>query len=138
MRLIDVFFYGLFMDRNALLEQGFHPGPSHVASVRDYELRIGQRATLLPRAGQTVWGTVMGLPSPEISALYSEPSVADYRPEAVIVWQGSDSSRAALCYNLMSDDVAETNKSYAAALHDVAVRTGLPASYLRHLQDLST
>ncbi len=138
MRNIDVFFYGLFMDRDALREQGFHPGASAIASVRDYELRIGQRATLVPQSGHTVWGTVMGLPPREIEALYSEPSVMDYRPEAVITRRKGNEQSAALCYNLMRVEALETNKAYAAALHEVAARLGLPIDYLCFLKDLST
>ena len=66
-RAIDIFFYGLFMDRQALIGQGFHPGSASVASVDGYRLHIGDRATLAPAAGETVWGTVMALPGEEVA-----------------------------------------------------------------------
>lgn len=46
-----VFFYGLFMDRDGLAAQGFQPGVARLAVVREFALRIGARATLVPRMG---------------------------------------------------------------------------------------
>jgi len=83
-RAIDIFFYGLFMDRQALIGQGIHPGPDSVASVDGFRLHIGDRATLVPLAGETAWGVAMALPSDEVAQLYGAPSVADYRPEAAL------------------------------------------------------
>lgn len=136
-RAIDVFFYGLFMDRDALVAQGLHPGPARLASVEDYRLRIGARATLLPEEGGTVWGMIIALLVDEVTALYAAPSVADYRPEAILVRLESGETRAALCYNLPENAISGANRDYAESLHMLAERLSLPAAYLSFLASLT-
>lgn len=46
-RRIDVFFYGLFMDAELLRSKGAFPVNIRRAGVPGFELRIGERATLL-------------------------------------------------------------------------------------------
>lgn len=135
-RAIDVFFYGLFMDRDALSAEGFHPGPAQMASVAGFELRIGARATLAP-ADETAWGMAMRLPADEVARLYGEASVADYRPEAVLATLQGGEIVPALCYNLPADKQTGTNKDYAAALHALAVRLELPADYISLLNEMT-
>ncbi len=48
MRKIDVFFYGLFMDEALLKTKGVIPANLRYASVLGFQLRIGNRATLVP------------------------------------------------------------------------------------------
>lgn len=129
-RSLEVFFYGLFMDREALLEEGYHPGPAVQASLRDYCLQIGQRATLVPAPGRSAWGVVMALPAGEIASLYSGASVSAYRPEAVSVSTAEGREMPALCYNLMSWDGGEPDSGYAAKLAAVAARLALPETYV--------
>jgi hypothetical protein len=137
-RAIDVFFYGLFMDRESLSAAGFHPGPEHLASVDGFQLQIGARATLVPAPEVgTVWGMVMSLPADEVARLYGEASVADYRPEEVLATLPGGKSVAALCYNLPADKQAGTNKEYAASLHALAARLDLPADYVSFLNDMT-
>jgi len=134
--MIDTFFYGLFMDRNALLEKGFQPGPARKASVRGFALRIGARATLVPAPDQTVWGAVMALSAGDIKRLYGEPSVADYCPEAVLAIMDSGETSAALCYNLPEFADTGVNIEYAAALYALARKFGLPDEYLDVLRQI--
>jgi hypothetical protein len=54
-RRIDVFFYGLFMDDALLREKGINPVDRRMASVENFSLVIGARATLVPYAGLTVY-----------------------------------------------------------------------------------
>ena len=76
MRRIVVFFYGLFMDTNLLAAKGIETS-LRLASLRGFELRIGQRATLVPSIGTTVHGMVAELTNRDIDQLYSDPSVQD-------------------------------------------------------------
>ncbi len=130
-RLIDVFFYGLFMDAEALRANGFHPVNGRQACVLGMALQIGRRATLIPDPAGRVHGVVMGLSHQEVERLYAEPSVAAYRPEAVIAQLVDRSSVPALCFNLPpSDAPVEANPEYAEKLRVVANRLGLPADYI--------
>jgi hypothetical protein len=134
-RTIDVFFYGLFMDAEALRANGLHPANGRQACVSGMALRIGRRATLVPDPARSVYGFVFGLYHQEVERLYAEPSVAAYRPEAVIAQLPDRSCVPALCFNLPpSDETAEANPEYAAKLRAVAGRLGLPADYVASIR----
>ena len=126
-RRISVFFYGLFMDAELLRGKGVRPEHIRRASVRDFQLRIGQRAALLPMSGQRTWGVVMELTHREIDQLYSDSSVAMYRPEAVLADVDDETVVPALCFNLIdAPRPEERNAEYAAKLRGLAGRLQLP------------
>lgn len=137
MRSVDIFFYGLFMDQKALEAQNLHPGNARMASVSGYKLHIGKRATLSPEEGAEAWGMVIGLPIQEAEQLYAEPSVADYKPEAVLAQTTDGQQIAALCYNLIDPGTGETNKTYAGTLHALGEQLGLPGPYVAFLHTLT-
>jgi hypothetical protein len=134
-RALDIFFYGLFMDKELLISKGVRPTNIRLASVRDFELRIGQRAALVHEQSGRVYGVVMSLSHDELEKLYSEPSVRAYRPEAVLAEVSNGEVIAALCYNLVeppSND--EHNDEYASKLRSVGQRVGLPAEYVASIR----
>jgi hypothetical protein len=134
-RPIDVFFYGLFMDAESLEAKEFHPVNGRQAHVAGMALRIGRRATLVPDPDTSAHGFVFGLTHDEIDRLYAEPSVASYRPEAVIAQLADGSCAPALCFNLPpSDEAVEANPEYAEKLRVVAGRLGLPANYVASIR----
>jgi hypothetical protein len=134
-RRIDVFFYGLFMDVELLRGKGIEPADVRPASVRGFSLRIGRRATLAPAANGIAYGLVMELTHDEVEKLYAEPSVREYRPEAVLVELADGSRRPALCFNLARGPAAaDANAEYAAKLRALAGRVGLPADYVRSIR----
>ena len=105
------------------------------ASVKGFRLRIGQRATLVPANRETAHGMVASLSHGEIEALYSEPSVSDYRAEAVEVKLQNGARCAALCFNLPAPPLAkEHNREYAAQLRVLARRLKLPARYVESIK----
>jgi len=128
---VEVFFYGLFMDEALLRSKGLRPGNGRVASVEDFRLAIGARATLVPHEGEKVYGVIFTLTRAEVDALYSEESVAEYRAEVVSARaEGGDVTRA-LCFNLPAPPPpGERNAQYAAKLKELAARVGLPAPYV--------
>ena len=70
-RRVEVFFYGLFMDADALREKGFRPTNARQASVEDIALHLGERATLVPERGGRVHGMLMSLTHAELDRLYA-------------------------------------------------------------------
>jgi hypothetical protein len=73
-RRIDVFFYGLFMDTGILRAGGVaEPENPRRAFVDDFELRIGQRATLVPLVDSRVYGMLFALTHRELDLLYAAP-----------------------------------------------------------------
>lgn len=134
MRRASVFFYGLFMDEELLCSKGLHPTDAEQASLDDYALRIGDRASLVPMPGSRVCGVVFSLTLSELDRLYSEPSVQAYRPEAVLVKLAGGGVIAALCYNLPNSPTAtEHAPEYAARLRALGRKIGLPNDYLESL-----
>jgi Gamma-glutamyl cyclotransferase, AIG2-like len=134
-RRINVFFYGLFMDEALLRGKGMNPQNRRMASVEDFSLIIGERATLVPCAGQTVYGVLFSLTHTEVDALYAEASVSVYRPEAVASQLADGSVIPALCFNLPAPPSAdERNPQYVAKLREVAERIGLPTEYVASIQ----
>jgi len=130
-RSINVFFYGLFMDVGALGANGFHPVNGRQACVQGMAIQIGRRATLIPDPAKCVYGFVIELSHDEVERLYAEPSVAAYRPEAVLAQLADRSCIPALCFNLpLPNDGVEANPEYAEKLREVANRLGLPADYV--------
>lgn len=105
-----VFFYGLFMDPEALQERGLRPCDPRRAHVDRVALRLGKRATLVPHPEGRVYGVLMTLMHSEIDRLYSEASVAAYRPEPVLAQLEDGTVEVALCFNLpTAPDGATTN-----------------------------
>src|SRR5713226_4239945 len=96
-RRLDVFFYGLFMDKDLLQAKGVQPAFIRSASVEGFVLRIGERASHVPDESGRVHGVVASLSHDELEKLYSEPSV---RPEAVLAHLANGGVIAALCFNL--------------------------------------
>ena len=132
---IEVFFYGLFMDETLLREKGLNQQGRRLASVEDFRLVIGARATLVSCAGATAYGVLYSLTRGEVDALYSEDSVSAYRPEAVAAQLPDGGFAPALCFNLPAPPSAdERNPQYAAKLRELAGRIGLPPAYVSSIR----
>jgi hypothetical protein len=101
-RRIDGFFYGLFMDEEALRHAGVKPSNSRRAYVDGFALRIGQRATLVPSSGARAYGMLIALTHAELERLYRAPGLELYRPEAVVAHTFENGLVPALCYNLLT------------------------------------
>ena len=128
---VDVFFYGLFMDPEALRGLGLGPRMPRKAQVPDMALQLGNRATLIRQADARAHGIIMTLTKQELETLYSEPSVAAYRPERVMAECADGSTVEAICYNLECPDSAQANPDYVIKLRVVARRMGLPPEYIQ-------
>ena len=134
-RRINVFFYGLFMDDALLRAKGIKPENRRMASVENFSLVIGERATLVPCPDQTAHGVLFSLTHAEVDALYREASVSVYRPEAVSARLEDGQVVPALCFNLPVPPASEErNPQYASKLRELAERIGLPQSYVSSIQ----
>jgi len=134
-RTVDVFFYGLFMDDVLLREKGTNPRNRRLAFVENFRLVIGARAALVPSADAIVHGVLFSMTHDEVDALYSEPSVSVYRPEAVSAHLANGSVIPALCFNLpVPPSPNERNPQYASKLKELAQRIGLPPDYVSSIQ----
>jgi Gamma-glutamyl cyclotransferase, AIG2-like len=126
-RRLDVFFYGLFMDADLLRAKGVSPENIEQAVVDDFALRIGRRAALVSAPGHCVYGLVMSLTRGDLDHLYADPSVSEYRPQALLARLAGGETVPVLCYNVpRPPSPDEHNPDYAAALRAVAEKVGLP------------
>lgn len=133
-RQVDGFFYGLFMDVEVLRQAGVEPSNPRRASVMDFALRIGQRATLVPSPGARVYGMIFSLTHAELERLYSAPGLEHYRPEAVLAHGMEGAVIPALCYNLLqAPEPHERNPEYAVRLQAVLTKLGFPREYIEAL-----
>src|SRR5437773_2684716 len=108
--------------------------PARCSLLSGLPLCIGQRATLVPDPDARVYGVLVDLSHDEIERLYAEPSVRMYRPEAVIAELADGARVPALCVNLSPPPrLDEVNKDYAQRLRHLALRVGLPASYVERI-----
>jgi hypothetical protein len=131
----DIFFYGLFMDESRLQAAGFGPAVIGPAVLDGYALAIESRATLAAEIGSRSYGVVMTLPEAEAQSLYSDPSVADYKPEQVTVTLLENGSlHECWCYNLPKNRQATPpNESYRAELSRLVAQLGFPSEYAREV-----
>jgi hypothetical protein len=134
---VNVFFYGLFMDMALLRQRGLAPHHPQVARLDGYDIDIRERATLIRHARARVYGIVAGLTHEDISALYTDPSVREYRPEAVVVTLADARQVPAWCYTLPQVTGARRNTAYAVKLVEVAKTLAFPEDYLDRLQRLA-
>jgi len=134
MTTVKVFFYGLFMDSALLESKGIIAESCQPASLDGYALRIAQRATLEKADSKRVHGIVMSLDENDLHRLYSEPSVADYMPQRVVLKLNDGNEVAALCYILPMPVSGGRNREYASALAAAARRIGLPADYVGEIE----
>ena len=125
----DIFFYGLFMDESILRAKGVEARAPQKAVVRDYQLKIGQRAMLVRQSSSQAYGMVYTLTEDEIDSLYSELGLEMYQPELVVVTFEDGSSSEVTMFNLPDDaDTGEPNLEYAAKLRLMLERLGFPAA----------
>ena len=133
-RAIDVFFYGLFMDEDLLRGRGIVPLNPRPAMVEGFGLRIGQRATLVPAAGERSYGMIMRLTHLELQGLYAGPGLEQYRPEAVSCTTLAEEMVCALCYNLPNTPASdEANEEYSGQLRTVLKKLGFPPAYVERI-----
>ena len=133
-RRIDAFFYGLFMDVDILRASDVIAVDPRRASIDDFALRIGRRATLIPSVGARAYGMLVALTHAELARLYAGPGLEEYRPEAVLVRPLDGALTAALCYNLREPPGRhERNAEYAARLQQLLTRLDFPPEYIAAL-----
>jgi hypothetical protein len=126
-----IFFYGLFMDASLLAAKGLHPTPVGPAELPGYQIRIGNRASLIPNSKSTSYGMLIDLPDEEAATLYSAPDVSDYRPDHVNAILLKDRTiQTSLCYNLPAGKLGiGMSAEYAEQLSALVLELGFPSAY---------
>ncbi len=128
---LAVFFYGLFMDVDLLIEKGIVPANPRRAVVEGFGLRIGSRATLVASKNERSYGIVMKLTQQQLALLYSGPGLEIYRPETITCKTLDGEILFALCYNVPDPPAAnEANEEYVKQLRAVLTKLHFPREYI--------
>ena len=131
---MEVFFYGLFMNKDVLIKNGVNPLNPRKGYLNDYTIKIGNRASLIPCKKEKAYGIIMTINDEELVTLYSEKSVADYIPEKVRIIMNTTESVIATCYNLPLELLTGTNELYAKSLYKLSKKLNFPDEYLSIIQ----
>ncbi len=129
-RLVDVFFYGLYMDEEILKSKNVTPRNKRAAIAPGYHLRVGKMATLLRDNNAQAFGMVYSLTHDEITSLYEGSGLTAYVPESIVIQTKENQNIAALCCNLLnppSDD--EKNEEYLEKLTTCMEKYNLPTPH---------
>jgi hypothetical protein len=137
-KMTSVFFYGLFMDVKALEERGYDLTDPRLAEVKGFRLQIGNRASMAPSAGDSVWGLVVTMAQNDLDSLYSDQSVADYRPEPVVARLVDGSQISSYSYILSDGNDNPPNRDYASRLAQLVARLDFPSDYIKVVEDFAT
>ena len=133
-RRIDAFFYGLFMDPDVMKNSGIEYVNPRQGYAEDYELLIGNRATLVSVPGKRSYGMVLSVTHVETNKLYSAAGLEDYRPEAIAVNLMGKQVLPAMCYNLLTPPKPdEANPEYAEKLRKALQRLEFPSAYIESI-----
>ena len=88
-----------------------------------------------PDEAGCAYGVIASLTHGELEELYSDPSLRDYRPEAVLADLPNGESVPALCFNLMAPpSPEERNSDYARKLRALARQLGFPPDYVASIE----
>lgn len=133
-RLHDVFFYGLYMDPEILEQKSVEPRNPRRAVVEGFELRIGNKATLLRAEGKLVHGVVYSLTHAEINTLYWGAGLDEYKSEALLAGINGNYI-AVLCCNLLNPPAEdESNPEYESKLRASMERLRVPVIFQTDLK----
>lgn len=116
-RLLDVFFYGLYMNEEILMSK----------NVKPRNKRIGKMATLLRDETAKTYGMVYSLTHDEIETLYKASGLIDYAAEALLIDTDDNCTIAALCCNLIvPPEDSDENREYYKKLIECMEKYNLP------------
>lgn len=122
--LIDVFFYGAYMDPDILTANGGEPRQQRLAKLPGYRLRLGDKATLLESPADNAVGCVYSLYPHEIRQLYA--AHPDYYPITDATVLLTNGLRASVMIMILSEPPAEhiRNLDYIRNLQQIVRKLG--------------
>lgn len=126
-RLVDIFFYGLYMDPGLLEERDVYPRHPRLASIKDHQLCIGNYSTILRHPGERAYGVVYSLTHNEIIKLYPDTAQTLYGAEALMTELRDGTCIAAVSWILLRPPAPnEKNPDLVNKMTDAMAKLGLP------------
>ena len=130
---VRVYFYGSYMDTDTLSGWRVRPLSLEVARLDDWGVTFSPYATLIPRAGDSVYGIVAELTESDVERLYSRRELADYKPVEVIVETATKRRISAICYASKPSENLRPSPAYIKLVVDTARKLGFPPAYIEKL-----
>jgi len=124
----EVFFYGLYMDPDILKKAGVTPSHPRIGYVENFELRIGNKATLLRAPGKKANGIVYSLTHADIDKLYWGSGLNEYAAEALVARVGNESVPVLCCNLVVPPELSESNLEYEKKLKASMNKLGVECS----------
>jgi len=132
------FFYGGYMNPDALKALGTQPMDCETGHVEDLKLTVGPLANLEESEGSRAYGLLARLSHEDLNKLYgSDPAALQgiaYLPEAVLVHTENGQSLPALVYICAPLSGGVADATYVTKLVIAAEKIGLPADYVTHIR----
>ncbi len=136
-RLINVFFYGSYINFKVLKEVDINQREFEVGRINGFELTISPLANLRPKKGGLVYGILTQLNHSELDRLYQDHAKGklggNYLPEAVTVYKPNGTYNAALCYISHDMPAGKADPAYVDRILKPATEYGFPEWYLNHI-----
>ncbi len=127
-RLVNTFFYGLYMDPEILRSKGIEIRNPKKVFVKNYTVRIGKMATMLREDSSVTYGMVYQLTHKEIFDLYEGSGITSYVKEALMAECDNGDMFPVICCNLLTPPhESESNDGYLKKLISCMERLELPA-----------
>lgn len=135
-KLVEAFFYGLYMDEDLLRCLRFTPAGSQKVYLPCYQLDLRGQVKITPHKDSRVWGMLISLPESHLQAMYDFESTRDYVSGSVDVVTEQGGIVAANCYNLPEDSEAEPNLEYLEKLVTLLIKLHFPEDYIASLKKI--
>jgi hypothetical protein len=133
--MVDVFFYGSYMNPKVLAEAGLAPERFDVARLDGYDIRIAPRANLVRAPGCSVYGLLTQATHDELARLYAHAKDVlgeTYLPYPVVV-HTPEAQVPALCYIATAMAARAPDPAYVDRIVAPAREHGFPDWYIERL-----
>lgn len=138
MHMVDVFFYGSYMNLEVLKGLDISPANVEVTSLEGFDLVIGPRANLIEVPGATVWGITARLTEEDVARLYGgdAPTLVGltYLPVDVVTCDRAGREIPAVTYIAPQMEKDPARADYVQRILDPAEALGFPKDYLEKIR----
>ncbi len=139
MRLVEVFFYGSFMNPKVLTVAGVDAQGLRRARLDGFTLEVKSGANLMESDGESVYGMVGRVNHVDLNKLYGQEllSFGSYFVEPTLV-STDNGFVPALCYIAPKVKDGLASKDYIDTILEVAEKYSFPESYIAMLKTIET
>lgn len=134
--MVDVFFYGSFMDPDVLAKCGLKPRDLRAAKAPNYSIGFAPMATMTTCPGAAVWGVACRLAVAPLERVYRLAPLADYGyfTRRISISDVDEKPISAVVYLTRRPVGARPEKTYLENIIRISERWNFPPEYLTLLR----